>query len=45
MINTVGIGSAEGAMISDPETNDYKRDNAGNPVITKLNEAELRSYC
>ncbi len=43
MINTIGIGSAEGAMISDPETNDYKRDNAGNPVITKLNEAELKS--
>ncbi len=42
MINTVGIGSPEGATIMDPETNDYKKDAAGNPVVTKLNEDELR---
>ncbi|CAN5363304.1 hypothetical protein BH11BAC3_BH11BAC3_34950 [soil metagenome] len=42
MINTIGIGSPEGATIMDPETNDYKKDAAGNPVVTKLNEDELR---
>jgi len=42
MINTIGIGSPEGAMIVDAETNDIKRDEAGNPVITKLNETELK---
>ena len=43
MINTIGIGSPEGAMIVDAETNDIKRDATGNPVITKLNETELKS--
>ncbi len=43
MINTIGIGSAEGAMIVDAETNEIKRDATGNPVITKLNETELKS--
>lgn len=42
MINTVGIGSPEGANIMDQETGDYKKDAAGNLVITKLNEDELR---
>jgi len=42
MINTVGIGSPEGAPIIDPNTNDYKKDAQGNNVITKLNEAELQ---
>lgn len=42
MINTVGIGSPEGAPILDPVTNTYKKDEAGNTVITKLNEAELQ---
>jgi len=43
MINTIGIGSPEGAMIVDAETNDIKRDATGNPVITKLNETELKN--
>jgi len=43
MINTVGIGSPEGAMIVDAETNEVKRDMAGNPVVTKLNEVELKN--
>jgi tetratricopeptide (TPR) repeat protein len=43
MINTIGIGSPEGAMIIEPETNEVKRDAAGSPVVTKLNEAELKS--
>lgn len=43
MINTIGIGSPEGSMIIDPETNEVKRDQAGNPVTTRLNETELKS--
>lgn len=42
MINTIGIGSPEGALIADTRNNDVKRDERGNPVVTKLNEAELR---
>ena len=42
MINTVGIGSPEGAPIMDPMTNDYKKDPQGNTVISKLNEVELQ---
>src|ERR1019366_5552052 len=41
MINTIGIGSSEGAPIMDPETNSYKTDDKGNTVITKLNQDEL----
>ena len=41
MINTVGIGSPQGAPIMDPETNSYKTDDKGNTVITKLNQEEL----
>jgi Ca-activated chloride channel homolog len=42
MINTVGIGSPEGAPIMDPATNEYKKDPAGNTVISRLNESELQ---
>jgi Ca-activated chloride channel family protein len=42
MINTVGIGSAEGAPIMDPTTNEYKKDENGNTVVSRLNEAELQ---
>src|ERR1700681_1196322 len=41
MINTVGIGSADGSIIIDPETKQPKKDNQGNTVISKLNEQEL----
>ncbi len=41
MINTVGIGSVEGSEIIDPETKEPKKDEKGNTVISKLNEAEL----
>ena len=41
VINTVGIGSPEGAPIIDAATNEEKKDNQGNTVITKLNEEEL----
>jgi len=42
MINTVGIGSQEGATIIDPATGDLKKDEAGNTVVSKLNEAVLQ---
>jgi Ca-activated chloride channel homolog len=42
MINTVGIGSPDGAPIIDPVTNDTKKDEQGQTVISKLNEAELQ---
>jgi Ca-activated chloride channel family protein len=42
MINTIGIGSPAGAPIVDPLTKEYKKDENGNTVITKLNEAELQ---
>jgi Ca-activated chloride channel family protein len=42
MINTIGIGSPDGAPIPDPATGDYKKDQAGNTIISKLNETELQ---
>lgn len=41
MINTVGIGSPEGATLPDIENGGQKRDEAGNVVISRLNETEL----
>ena len=43
IINTVGIGSADGATIIEPGTNEIKKDKDGNVVISKLNEAELKT--
>jgi tetratricopeptide (TPR) repeat protein len=42
MVNTVGIGSPEGAIIEDPQTHEIKKDANGNIVVTKLNEDELK---
>jgi len=42
MVNTVGIGSPEGSPIVDPTTGELKKDEQGNTVISKLNEAELQ---
>jgi len=42
MINTVGIGSPEGAPIMDPLTNTYKKDPQGNTIVSRLNEIELQ---
>ena len=42
MINTVGLGSPEGAPIFDPATNSNKLDAMGNTVISRLNEDELQ---
>jgi Ca-activated chloride channel family protein len=41
MINTVGIGTPEGSVIVDPVTKELKKDENGQTVISKLNEAEL----
>lgn len=43
MVNTIGIGSPQGALLRDKETNDYKKDENGKLVISKLNEDELKS--
>lgn len=40
-INTIGIGSPGGASIIDATTNQEKKDNQGNIIVTKLNEEEL----
>lgn len=42
MINTIGIGSPEGSTIPDPATGDVKKDEAGNTVVSKLNEDVLK---
>jgi Ca-activated chloride channel family protein len=41
MVNTIGIGSPQGAPIMDPATGQYKTDSKGQMVITKLNQEEL----
>src|SRR6185312_3062541 len=41
MVNTIGIGSPQGAPILDPETGQYKKDDKGETVISKLNQQEL----
>jgi Ca-activated chloride channel family protein len=43
IIHTVGIGSPQGASLYDPATKAEKLDEQGNPIITKLNEEELRN--
>jgi Ca-activated chloride channel homolog len=43
VIHTVGVGSPQGATLYDPATKAAKLDENGNPVISKLNEDELRS--
>src|SRR5882762_505084 len=42
MINTIGVGSPDGSPIVDPVTNELKKDEQGNTVISKLNEVELQ---
>jgi Ca-activated chloride channel homolog len=42
LINTIGIGSTEGAEIIDPATGFPKKDEAGNTIISKLNEEILK---
>ncbi|HTL08425.1 MAG TPA: VWA domain-containing protein [Chitinophagaceae bacterium] len=42
MINSVGIGSPEGAPIIDHATNEVRKDAQGSAIVTKLNEVELQ---
>lgn len=43
IIHTVGIGSPQGTTLFDPATRSVKLDENGNPVVSKLNEDELKS--
>lgn len=43
LINTVGIGSPEGANITDPTTGQPKLDETGAPVVSRLNEETLKA--
>lgn len=43
IVHTVGIGSPSGSPLYDPDTKAPKLDENGNPVISKLNEDELKS--
>jgi Ca-activated chloride channel homolog len=43
IIHTIGIGSPQGSTLYDADTRSVKLDENGNPVISKLNEEELRS--
>jgi len=43
IIHTVGVGSAQGSTLYDPDTKSVKLDENGTPVISKLNEEALRS--
>ena len=43
VINTVGVGTPEGAPFRDPETGDFKRDENGNLVITRPNPEEMKA--
>jgi Ca-activated chloride channel family protein len=42
VVYTVGIGSPGGSPIMEPGTNEYKKDENGNTVVSKLNEKELQ---
>lgn len=42
IIHTIGIGSASGAPIFDPNTGKNKVDETGKEIISKLNEQELQ---
>jgi Ca-activated chloride channel homolog len=42
IVHTVGIGSPQGTTLYDPETRSVKLDENGTPVVSKLNEEELR---
>ncbi|MBS1584387.1 MAG: VWA domain-containing protein [Bacteroidetes bacterium] len=42
-IHTIGIGSPQGTTLYDPDTKSVKLDENGAPVVSKLNEDELKS--
>lgn len=41
VVYTIGIGTPEGSPIMEPGASDYKRDENGQTVISRLNEKEL----
>lgn len=41
VINTIGVGTTQGAPIMNPITRESKRDLEGNIILSKLNEQEL----
>lgn len=43
IVHTVGIGSPQGAQLFDEATKAPKLDEKGDPLITKLNETELKN--
>lgn len=43
IIHTVGVGSPDGSTIYDPATKGLKLDEQGNPIVSKLNEGELKN--
>ncbi len=43
VVHTIGIGSPEGSPIFDPALDDYKKDENGNTVVSKLNEEDLQN--
>lgn len=42
MINTVGLGSPDGALLPDSENGGYKKDEKGENVVSRLNEKLLQ---
>jgi len=42
IVHSIGIGSPDGSPIFDPATKDFKKDESGNTVISRLNEKELQ---
>lgn len=42
LVNTIGVGTTEGGPITEPGSKDYKVDENGKTVISKLNEDELK---
>jgi len=43
IVHTVGIGSPQGSTLYDPDTKSLKLDENGSPVVSKLNEDEMKS--
>ena len=42
LLLSIGLGTVEGSPITDPATKEFKKDNLGQTVVTKLNEPLLR---
>ncbi|MDE3237146.1 MAG: VWA domain-containing protein [Bacteroidota bacterium] len=42
VLHTIGVGSVEGSPITEPGTNEYKKDDNGQTIISKLNEGLLK---